>query len=159
MYNSLEPADMDALVAWRGYATQLGLQVEELNVQSAADIDWAFVRFGRSAPDAIYVQGNAVNFTHQDSIFKRLIAARIPSMSGQTQFADAGGLIAYALRFEESAREGARYVDRVLRGAKPADLPVRQPAKLELVINAKTAKALGLPIPWKLLLGADRIIE
>jgi putative ABC transport system substrate-binding protein len=84
---------------------------------------------------------------------------RLPAVSGLRRFADSGGLVAYASEFSDLPKRAATYVDRILKGAKPADLPVEQPTKFELVINAKTAKALGLKIPPSLLQRADQVIE
>ena len=148
-----------SLVEFQRYAAQLGMQAVELNVRNAQDIDVAFGKLQRDGVGALYVFGNALTYTRREAIFGRALAARVPTMSGSTQFAEAGGLMAYATRLEDLARAGAGYVDRILRGAKPADLPVQQPTRYELVINAKTAKALGLTIPQSLLIQADRVIE
>ena len=144
---------------FRRYAAKLGMQAVELNVRDVQDIDVAFGKLQRDGVGALYVFSNALTYTHRETIFGHALAARVPTISSTTNFADAGGLIAYGSRPEDLARGGAWYVDRILRGAKPADLPVQQPTRYELVINAKTAKALGLTIPQSLLIQADRVIE
>ena len=98
-------------------------------------------------------------FTWRTRLADLALKNRLPTMFAQRQYAEAGGLMAYAADFSDLFRRAATFVDKILKGAKPADLPVEQPAKWELVINLKTAKALGLTIPPSLLLRADQIIE
>jgi len=98
-------------------------------------------------------------FDHQERLATLAAKSRLPTVYGEREFADAGGLMAYGPNYDDLFRRSAYYVDRILKGAKPADLPVEQPTKFELVINMKTAKALGLTIPPSVLLRADQVIE
>jgi ABC-type uncharacterized transport system substrate-binding protein len=140
-------------------ARELGIQLHSLEVRSSNDFDKAF-------EDAIKARAGALAIT-PDPLFgrnlKRIVdfaaKSRLPSIFHVREFVDAGGLVAYGPDRSDSFRRAAGYVDKILKGAKPADLPVEQPTKFELVINAKTAKALGLTIPQALLLRADRVIE
>jgi len=159
MHNPLEPENMTTLPVLRRYATQFGLQVQDLRLRDAAGIDGMFAELQRNRPDAVYLLGNAVTVTYREAIVSRLVAARIPATSGYTVIVEAGCLFGYLTLIRDYSKELARYVDQILRGAKPADLPVIQPLRYELVINAKTAKALGLAIPRSLLLRADRVVD
>src|SRR5262249_60616193 len=98
-------------------------------------------------------------FVHRARLAELALKKRLPSMSTQWQWVDAGGLVSYAPSFPDQWRRAATYVDKILKGAKPADLPIEQPPKFELVINLKAAKALGLTIPQSLLVRADQIIR
>jgi putative ABC transport system substrate-binding protein len=102
---------------------------------------------------------NPVLFANRSQIVAFALRNRLPSMYGQKEFADAGGLMTYGPSTADLFRRAATYVDKILKGAKPADLPIEQPTKFELVINLKTAKALGLTIPPSLLARADQVIE
>ena len=160
MRNPDDPADeMGQPETLRRFASQFGIQVTELNLKNLSDIDVVFAQLQRDKPEALYIFANAVTYTHRETICRRVLTRGLPSVTGNTQVVEAGCLFAYAPRLEEVARETVPYIDKILRGAKPADLPVQQPTKYELVINAKTAKALGLTIPQSLLLRADRVIE
>ena len=102
---------------------------------------------------------NALPNAHARQIAALPARHRMPSIGGLSEFAEAGGMLSYGPSFRDSFRRAAVYVDKIFKGAKPADLPVEQPVKFELVINGKTAKALGLKIPQSLLIFADRVIE
>ena len=103
--------------------------------------------------------GSPALFTERKRIADLALKHRLPTVVGGREYAEAGGLISYAVRYPDLFRRAASYVDKILKGAKPADLPVEQPTKFELVINLKTAKALGLTIPPSLLQRADQVIE
>src|SRR5262249_48890671 len=109
--------------------------------------------------EALTVAASSLAFRNRSQIASLAQKNRLPSMYGLREFADAGGLMAYGPNYAEGWRRAAAYVDKILKGAKPADLPVEQPTKFELVINAKTAKALGLTIPQSILTRADEIIQ
>ena len=159
IYNPTELGSPEALVALQEYSSRLGVKVEAFAARDAAEIDAALNAMSRRRPDAVFVFNSAPNYTHRNTLCASLVRMRLPSHGGTTQYADAGCLLVYGSNAEGLAREGAGFVDQILRGANPADLPVRQPSTFELVINAPTAKALGLTVPKLLTLRADRIIE
>src|SRR5262245_19624772 len=109
--------------------------------------------------EAVLVLQETMLISHRERIADLAIKSRLPAVSGSTRLVQAGALLAYAASRVDTYRRAAAYVDKILRGAKPADLPVEQPTKFELVINLKTAKTLGLTIPQSLLLRADQIIQ
>jgi putative tryptophan/tyrosine transport system substrate-binding protein len=119
----------------------------------------AFSFITRERPNALYISRNAVNFAHRRVIAEFAAEHRIPAQSGGREHPEAGGLISYGLDLRDNYRRAAGYIDKIFRGAKPADLPIEQPTRFELVINLKTAKALGLTIPPALLARADEVIE
>ena len=138
---------------------QLGIGMAVLNASNESEIDAALDKLTRERPDGIVVMEAPLIYTHRRVIITRAAAARIPAIYTAGEYADAGGLMGYGANLEDQYRRAATYVDKILRGAKPADLPVEQPTKFELIINLKTAKALGLKIPQSVLLRADRVIE
>jgi putative ABC transport system substrate-binding protein len=139
-------------------ATKLQLEVQTTEIRRAKDIAPAFqVLSGRA--DALYVYSDPFVTANQTQINNLALAARLPTMHGQRAHVEAGGLISYGVNFADQYRRAADYVDKILRGTKPANLPVEQPTKFELVINLQTAKALGLTIPPLLLARADELIE
>ena len=118
------------------------------------------LRFGAERrADGVIVIPSVPAYIHRAQLAEAALQNRLPTVHGMREFVDAGGLLAYTPSQSEMARQAAAYVDRILKGAKPADLPVEQPLKFELVINLKTAKALGLTIPPSLLQRADQVIE
>ena len=119
----------------------------------------AFAAMTRKRAGALNVLGDGMFFLHRTRIAALAAKYRLPAIFAQRQHADAGGLMAYGSSLRDNFRRAATFVDKILKGAKPADLPVEQPTKFELVINLKTAKALGLTIPQSLLMRADQVIE
>jgi ABC-type uncharacterized transport system substrate-binding protein len=140
-------------------ATALGLRLQIVSVRSAADFGPAFQQIRRDRPDALYAVLDTLTLSHGRDIAEFASRYKLPSIYGLAEFVDAGGLMSYGTDFPAMYRRAATYVDKILRGAKPGDLPVEQPTKFELVINMKTAKALGVTIPQSILLRADRVIE
>jgi putative ABC transport system substrate-binding protein len=140
-------------------ARRFGIQVQSLEVRSPDDFNGAFEKVRQYRPDALI----DVEDTLTNSVHKRIVefaaAEQLPSFHGFAEEVKAGGLISYGASLSDSYRRAAGYVDKILKGAKPADLPVQQPTKFELVINLKTAKALGITIPPSLLARADELIE
>jgi putative ABC transport system substrate-binding protein len=140
-------------------AAVIGVEIQSIDVRTPDDYLAAFATVTASRADALYAFGNPVNFKNRQLIADFALKSRLPSIYEERIFVESGGLLSYAPSFIEMFRRAATYVDKILKGAKPADLPVEQPTKFELVINLKTAKALGLTIPQSLLLRADQVIE
>jgi putative ABC transport system substrate-binding protein len=137
----------------------LGLELTSAPVHDAAGIDPAFASFARAPGGAVIVLPGPVTGRHRERIVAAVAAHRMPAIYPYRYFVQAGGLMSYGINTVDPWRRAANYVDRVLRGEKPADLPVQAPTKFELVINMKTAKVLGLTVPDKLLALADEVIE
>jgi putative tryptophan/tyrosine transport system substrate-binding protein len=136
------------------------LNVELLHaIHTPIDYSNAFTFISRSRPDALLMARNAANFAHRQHIAEFAAANKIPSMYGLREFPEAGGLISYGLDMRDNYRRAAHYIDKILKGAKPGDLPIEQPTKFELVINLKTAKALGLSISPAFFARTDEVIE
>ncbi|MBL8341177.1 MAG: ABC transporter substrate-binding protein [Rubrivivax sp.] len=135
------------------------LALATLVIDGPADFEAAFAELVRQRPDAIWVADSPANIAHRSRIIEFAARERLPALYGNPQFADSGGLMSYGVNLFERIRTAAQYVDKILRGAKPGELPIEQATTLELVINLKTARALGLAVPQALLLSADRVIE
>ena len=140
-------------------AQALNLQLRTFQVRAPGDVEPAFVAMQKEAVEAVVVLPHPVLMLTDSAIVRLAAKQRLPLIAELRQYADAGGLMSYGTSYDDLFRRAARYVDRVLKGARPADLPVEQPTKFELVINLKTAKALGLTISPALLLRADQVIE
>jgi putative ABC transport system substrate-binding protein len=140
-------------------AARLNIRVTLIELQQASDIEPAFKR-GTALGTQAYIatQGGVMNIYNQ-AIADRIMRLRMPAISGNNVYADAGGLMSYGASIPDNFHRAAAYVEKILKGAKPGDLPVEQPTKFELVINMKTAKAMGFKIPQSILLRADRVIE
>jgi len=140
-------------------ARTLGLHLQILEAREPAQFDSAFSTMRRLRADAVLIPGDPMFNFHRTRLADLAAANRLPAMYGQRDNVEAGGLMSYSPSLREAHRQAATFVDKILKGAKPADLPVEQPTKLELVINLKTAKALGLTLPQTLFLRADHLIE
>jgi len=140
-------------------APSLNVTVRRLGVRQASEFEGAFAAIGRDRPDALFVAGSSVNFVNRRLIAEFAAKSRLPTMSYLREITEVGGLMSYATARVDRFRRAAIYVAKILKGAKPADLPVEQPTKYELVINLKTARSLNLEIPRDLLLVADEVIE
>ena len=140
-------------------AKALGIQLQVLAARGPEEFDGAFSAMIRGRSQGLIIDSPPVYFLHRKQLAELAVKARLPAMFGSREYAEAGGLMAYGASFADNHRRAAVYVDKILKGAKPADLPVEQPTKFELVINLKTAKALGLTIPPSLLGRADEVIQ
>ena len=140
-------------------ARALRLTIQPWEVRAADGFEKVFAALNKQRPDGLYVLGSPLMDANQKRIVGFALKSRLPSMYGSRETVDAGGLMYYGADHADSYRRVAYYVDRILKGAKPADLPVEQPTKFELVINLKTAKQIGLTIPPEVLARANRLIK
>jgi putative tryptophan/tyrosine transport system substrate-binding protein len=140
-------------------ASSLRVEVNNVNVRDAADVQRGITAFAQSSNGGLIVTGSPPTVIHRDLIIKLAAEHGLPTVYIERAFITAGGLMSYGPYQIDQFRQAAGYVDRILRGEKPADLPIQAPTKYELVINLKTAKALGLTVPDKLLALADEVIE
>ncbi len=153
-------ADWETLEARAVRAAAVALRMTLLRVEHTPnDYTPAFGEIGRDRPDALFVVKNPPNYAQRHQIIEFTRRSRLPATYPTREFVEAGGLMSYGIRVADLYRRAAEYVDKILKGARPADLPVEQPTHFELAINLKTAKALGLAIPQSLLLRADQVIE
>ena len=140
-------------------APSLGVEVSSINVREPAEIERAVASFARSSNGGLIVTASALAVVHRNLIITVAAKHKLPAVYFQRQFVTGGGLISYGSDWVDQHRRAATYVDRILKGEKPADLPVQAPTEYELVINLKTSKALGTMIPPMLLARAAEVIE
>ena len=158
----LDPGDPSKIVELKevqAAANVLGIRLHSIEVRSPAGFESAFKAGMREHVEAVFVLQSAVTNTHRRTIAELATKNRFPTMWGEPGLLDAGGLMSYGPNYTDLFRRAATYVDKILKGAKPADLPVEQPAKFELAINLKTAKQIGVTIPPSVLARADRVIK
>jgi putative tryptophan/tyrosine transport system substrate-binding protein len=156
----IDPATMDSILEdAKAAARTMGLQIQVVHASTTRDIEAAFASFGRERPDALLVGGGPFLFSRRIQL--ALLAARyeVPASYGSREYPEVGGLMSYGTSLTDAYRQVGLYAGRVLKGARPADLPVLQATKFELVINHPAAKALGLEVPSTLLARADEVIE
>jgi putative ABC transport system substrate-binding protein len=156
--DSANPAGIAQFGAIRATASSLGVDVSPINVRDAGEIERAVAAFARSADGGLIVTGSALE-RHSDLIVNLAARHKLPAVYFERYYVAAGGLISYGPDLVDQFRRAAGYVDRILKGEKPADLPVQAPTKYDLVLNLKTAKALGLDVPATVLARADEVIE
>jgi len=159
LWNPDNPVWSHALKRLQEVAPALGVKLQPLAVRDLGDLEAAFAAAIREKAGALLVFREQIFVVHRQQIVRFVGMNRLPAAYGSTSFIEVGGLLVYGVNVPDMLRRAATYVDKILRGAKPADLPIEQPTKFELVINLKTAKALGLTIPPSLLLRADQVIE
>jgi putative ABC transport system substrate-binding protein len=140
-------------------ARALNVQVQSLEVRSPRDFEKAFKAATQGRAQGLIMVQSALTTTHATRIVELAIKSRLPAMFAEEVYVESGGLISYSPNHADLARRAAAYVDKILKGTKPTDLPVEQPMKFELVINLKTAKQIGLIIPPNVLARADRVIR
>jgi putative tryptophan/tyrosine transport system substrate-binding protein len=153
------PASLGQLGAIQAVAPSFGVELSLVNIRDAAEIERAVAAFARSAGGGIIVTASPLASIHRDLIVSLVAQHKLPAVYYDRQFVTAGGLLSYGPNIVDQYRLGAVYVDRILKGENPGDLPVQAPTKYELVINLKTAKALGLKVSSSLLARADEVIE
>jgi putative ABC transport system substrate-binding protein len=159
IWNASSPANTGFLRETEDAARLLGLQLQSVEVRSPADLDEAFKAVARARADALITLADGMLFDNRARIAQFAAKRQIPAMFPDLGFAEAGGLMVYGPDLAWTSRRASWYVDRILKGAKPADLPVEQPTKFELVINLKAAKQIGLTIPPNVLARADKVIK
>jgi ABC-type uncharacterized transport system substrate-binding protein len=147
LYDPATPANVLDVNVLPAVARALGLTVQSWEVRAADDFDRVFAAISKWRPDGLYVSAGPLMRTNEKQIVGFALKSRLPSVCAQRQVVDAGGLMFYGADIADSYRRVAYFVDRILKGAKPADLPVEQPTKFELIINLKTAKQIGVTIP------------
>ncbi len=158
--SSTQPAKAQTLKQIEGAAKTLGVKLHYLELYGPNDFETAFREASKTSADAVlWLVGGNIAMAHRKTITALAVKSRLPTIYEQRAFVEAGGLISYGVSFPDLDRRSASYVDKILKGAKPADLPVELPTKFDLVINLRTAKVLRLKIPATLLLAADKVIE
>jgi ABC-type uncharacterized transport system substrate-binding protein len=157
--DTANPAGIAQFGVLQGAAQLLGVEVSPVSVRDAGEIERAFAAFARSANGGLIVTGSASASVHRDLIIALAAKHKLPAVYSNRYLVIDGGLISFGADLMDSYRRAAGYVDRILKGEKPADLPVQAPTKYQTVINLKTAKALGLTVPPSLLASADEVIE
>jgi len=140
-------------------AVALKVALKSIELRASGDVEPALSMIGKDRPDAIVVFADPLTASHRQQIVEQALRLRLPMIAELRVFAQAGALISYGASLPDLFHRAAGYVDKILKGAKPADLPVEQPTKFELVINLKTAKAIGLTIRPSLLARADEVIQ
>jgi putative tryptophan/tyrosine transport system substrate-binding protein len=145
--------------AVQAVAPSMGVELSAVDVHDAGQIDGSVSAFAQSSNDGLIVTASALAARHRTAIITLAARHRLPAIYASRYFVNAGGLISYGPDLVDQYRRAASYVDRILKGEKPADLPVQAPTKYELVINMKTAKVLGITVPPSLLARADEVIE
>jgi putative ABC transport system substrate-binding protein len=153
------PAHTTAYRETRAATEAVGAHLQVVGVQGAHDLGTAFAALSRERAEALIVQPSAPFLSQRRRLAELALNHRLPTAFGRRDYVDAGGLISYAASFRDLLRSAADYVDRILKGAKPAELPVQRATTFELVINLRTARTLGLTIPPSLLLRADHVLE
>lgn len=159
LWNAANPANASVWKETQAAAGALGLLLHAQDVRGAQDFEGAFAHTAQARPDALLVLDDALIAMHRQHIAEFATQKHLPSVFAARESVVAGGLMSYGPSLSDLFRRAATYVDKILKGVKPADLPMEQPVKFELVINLKTAKALGLTIPTHLLMLADEVIR
>ena len=159
VWNPRNDANLQRMARLEAPARALGIRIESIRAHDVQEIERALAGAGRRRVDAMMTLADAFLWSQRERIVAVAARHRLPAMYPELDFAEVGGLMAYGLSVRENFRRAAGYVDRILRGTRPADLPVEQPAKLELAVNLKTARTLGLTIPRSVLVRAERVVE
>ena len=159
LINPANPSDSLILEQIGGAAFSSGVKITPIEAATAAEIETGFAAITRARSEAVIIAADPFFDMRRDQIATLAIKSRLPTISSNRELPEAGGFMSYGQDPADQYRSAATYVDKILKGAKPSDLPVEQPLVLELVINRKTAKALGIAIPTEMLLRADRVME
>jgi putative ABC transport system substrate-binding protein len=156
---STNPSNVQMATEIEVAARPIGIRIQFVDVQDSKEIEGGFRAATKAHAEALFVLGNPVLNAHRTEVADLALKSRLPAVYGQPDLMAAGGLMFYGASITEMFRRAAIYVDKILKGAKPADLPVEQPTKFELIINLKTAKQIGLIIPPNVLARADKVIR
>jgi len=159
LHQATEPGTSQALRETERAAKALGIHLQYLDLRRPEDIETAFRNASKGHSDAVLVLFNSLLFPRRTQVVDLAVKSRLPIIFGRPEYVEDGGLMSYGMSFTDLYRRGATYVDKILKGAKPADLPVEQPTKFELIINLKAAKQIGLTIPPTVLARADKVIR
>jgi putative ABC transport system substrate-binding protein len=159
LLNAANPMPLVGLGYAETAAKTLGLTLDRVEIRVASDLETALPALSRTHPDAVLVIADTLLLAERRRIVEFMMASRLPAIYAYPEFAEAGGLISYSPDFDDLFRQAAVYVDKILRGANPGDLPVQQASKFKLVVNLKTAEALGLTVPTLILGITDEVIE
>ncbi len=159
VWNPDNPAEKVKVKETQAAAQALGVRLQSLEARDPNELESAFAAMTRERAGALLVQHELVFLTHRKRIVELAAKNRLPAMYERKEYVDVGGLMSYGVSFPENFRRAATYVDKILKGSKPADLPVEQPMKFELIINLKAAKQIGLTIPHEVLARADKVIK
>ena len=159
LWNPADPPRLAEFQEVQQAATKLGLRVRSIELRRLDDFDRALAELARDRVEGVVALSDPFTMLHRTRVIDFATKHRLPLVSSYRPWAESGALMVYGPDLSDIARRAAIYVDKILKGAKPGDLPVEQPTKFDLVINMKTAKALSLPIPPSLLLRADQVIE
>jgi len=159
LWDPTNPAGIGQFAILQSVAPSLGMELTPVNLRDAPEIERGVAAFAHSANDGLIVTGSPLTLVHRDLILAVAARHKLPAVYSYRSFVTNDGLISYGANLVDQFRRAAGYVDRILKGEKPADLPVQAPTKYELAINLKTAKALGLTVPPTLLARADEVIE
>jgi putative ABC transport system substrate-binding protein len=159
LWNAVNPYSALVFKETQAAGTTLGIEVQSLEMRGPGDFDGAFAAARQQHPAALIAVEDPLTITYLKRIADFAVAEQLPSLFGLRGYVEVGGLISYGANLDDLHRRAAGYVDKIFKGATPANLPVQQPTKFELVINLKTAKALGLEVPATLLARADEVIE
>ena len=159
LWNSASPVQVIQEKETQAAAKVLGMKMLSLGVRTLEDIEGAFATIIRERPSALFVLADRLFLHHRKRIMDFAVEHRLPGVQAYRELVEAGGLMSYGPSYADMHRRAATYVDKILKGAQPADLPVERPVKFLLVVNLKAAKAFGMTVPQSLILRADEVIE
>jgi putative ABC transport system substrate-binding protein len=157
--NPVDPSSAIPAIEVEAAARSLRIRLQRLGARGPEEFDAAFAAMARVRAEALLIAGSSMIMVHRVKLAELAVKGRLPTITGVREYVESGALMAYGVNMSDFNSRAATYVDKILKGAKPADLPVEQPTKFELVINLKTAKVLGLTTPQSLLLRADEVIQ
>jgi putative tryptophan/tyrosine transport system substrate-binding protein len=159
LWNPDTPYSATVIEELKAAAPALSIKPKFVSVRTPEEIGPAFSAVSQAHAKALFVVEDALFTTYRMTLLKLASKARLPVIYGDRQFADEGGLMSYGANYSDLCRRSAGYVDKILKGTKPGDLPIERPTKFELVVNLKTAKALGITFPQSILVRADEVIQ